>query len=201
MSEKKETFTERTLREMRLDKTPTSTKKKRNISRIIMLVDVLIIAIVIIFLNTRNTKDEYAAASVNGSGLNMRFSVNNEKDSKTYMFTITLLSSTDTEKTWTFEPCLAALKLSRAGSLFYEDKFGGKISKISMLPGEARTFPLQIPSEIIDTYLKESVNAAKRRKTLFDLFVKPGETIKAEAELNLQDKISATISFEHEVEK
>ena len=199
MSEKKETFTEQTLKQIRSGETSPAMKKKRNTSRIIMLVDILILAVVIIFLNTRNSKNEYTTASANGSGLNMRFSVSEEKSSKTYLFTITLLSSVDDEKTWNFEPCLATLKLSCAGSTFYEDKFGVKISKISMLPGEARTFPLQIASEIIDIYSKEKANAAKRRKTLFDLLVKSGETINAEAVLNLQDKISASISFEHEV--
>ncbi|MCL2025455.1 MAG: hypothetical protein FWG92_01465 [Leptospirales bacterium] len=201
MSRQKETFTERTLKEIRSDKASQPVKKRRNISRIIIVVDILIIAIVFVFLNTRNTKNEYITASANGSGLNMRFSVTNEKDDKTYMFTITLLSATDAEKTWTFEPHLAALKLSHSGDIFHENKFGGKISKISLLPGEARIFTLQIPFEIIDMYLKEKNNVPKRRKTLIDLFFKSEETIRAEAELNLQDKISALISFEHEVKR
>ena len=201
MSEKEETFTERTLRQIRSGKTPTPVKKKRNIARMIMLVDALIIVAVLIFLNTRNQKNEYITASMNGSGLNVRFSVSSEKDGEAYMFTISLLSDVDAEKTWTFEPHLATLKLSYGGKLFYEDKFGRKISKISMLPGEVRTFPLQISSETIDRYIKESVNVAKKRKTLFDLLVKSGEMINAEAVLNLQDEISASITFEHEVKE
>jgi len=199
MSEKKETFTERTLRRVRSGTTPPAGKKKRTISRVIMLVDILILVIVLIFLNIKNPKNEYVTATVNGGGLNVRFSVNNEKPAKAYIFTITLLSSVDVEKTWNFEPPIAALKLSCAGRLFYEDKFGGKISKISMLPGEARTFPLQISAEIIDIYLRERANVIKGRKTLFDLLVKSEEVINAEAVLNLQDKISAFVSFEHEV--
>jgi hypothetical protein len=70
-----------------------------------------------------------------------------------------------------------------------------------MLPGEARIFPLQISSETIDIYLKERTNAVKRKKNLFDLLVKSGEIITAEAVVNLQDKLSASISFEHEVDR
>ncbi|MCL1911583.1 MAG: hypothetical protein FWG13_05210 [Leptospirales bacterium] len=201
MSEKKETFTEQTLKQIRSGETSPARRKKRNISRIIMLADILILAVVIIFLNARNSKNEYTTASVNGDGLNARFSVSDEKSAKTYIFTITLLSSADDEKTWNFEQHLATLKLSRSGILFYEDKFGVKISRINMLPGEARIFPLQISSETIDIYLKERTNAVKRKKNLFDLLVKSGEIITAEAVINLQDKLSASISFEHEVDR
>ncbi|MCL2025323.1 MAG: hypothetical protein FWG92_00775, partial [Leptospirales bacterium] len=186
MRKQKETFTERTLKQIRSGGTTPATKKKRNILRVIIVADLLIIAIVLVFLNTKNTKNEYATVSASGSGLNMRFSVTNEKDDKTYMFTITLLSLIDAEKTWDFEPHLVTLKLSHSKNIFYENKFGGKISKINLLPGEARTFPVQIPFEIIDIYLKERTNVTKRRKTIIDLFLKSGETVRAEAELNLE---------------
>jgi hypothetical protein len=202
MGDKKETFTERTFRELRAGKTNPSRKKKRNISRIIMLFDALIILAAIIFLNTRNSKNDYATSSVSKDGLNASLSVNAEKKTESYAFTVTLLSSLDEEKTWYFEPNLATLKLTLKGDTFYEDKFGTKISKITLLPGEARTFPLRISFEIVDRYLAEKANVIKRRKNLFDVLVKPTKNIMAEAVLNLEEieeGVTVLVSFEHEV--
>lgn len=198
--EKRETFTERALKRTRSDGSP-AVRKKRSLSRIIMIVDALILLAVLFFLNTReSSKNEYASSHVSISGLNLRFSMNAE-ESGIYIFSITLLSSGDSEKTWNFDGALAFLKLRAGGAVFYEDEFGKNISKISMLPGEAKTFPLRIPSEIIDRYMAERTNVTKRKKTLLDLILRSGETIEAETVLNLPNKISTFISFEHEAKE
>lgn len=191
----KETFTEQTLKRIRSGEPPPAVKKKRTLSRAVLVIDAIVIILVLAFLNSRGSKNENVSAIIETDGLTVRFSVNKAGELDAYLMSLSLTSSLDREKTWHFEKSAATIRLAHKNNVFFEDEISKNTSQITILPGETRTFSIMVRTEIIDDYLKTSM--PKKRRTIVDAFVS-GETITAEVVLNLPEKPTLIASFEQE---
>lgn len=169
-------------------------KKKKRISRIITIVDGGIVVLLLVFLSIRNQNDNsaYATASAASQGLISRFSVNLDKETGDFIFSLTLRSDKG-ERSLKLLGSAASLTLRHKGNVFYRQELGIGVSEIVLLPGETKTFPAQIPAEIIDAYLSD-ILPDKKKKSLFE-FKDDSEIVTAEASVNLINPISVSLEF------
>ena len=191
----KETFTEQTLKRIRSGELSPATKKKRSLSRMIFLIDAIVVTLILVFLVSRNSEKDYTSATANTAGLTARFSVSNSSEAESYIMSLSLTSSLDAEKTWIFDKSIATVNLSHNKNVFYTSDISKNTLNLKILPGEVRTFTAMVPAYIINDYLNAHV--PKKKRTIVD-FVVPSETIDAELTVNLSEKKTLLISFEQE---
>lgn len=190
-------FTERALETARSGPSPER-KRKRRLSRGIMIADAVIILLVCVFMVSRiQTEKQSATADVTVNGLNAVLSGELKQDS--YVFSLTLSSLEKAAKSWQLTGSAAVLNISHKGDVFYHTVFSPGLNSIELLPGEAKTFPLAVDAGLVDAFLSGR-NIKTAKKTLFD-FTEKGEPVTAEAVLSLKEPVSFSLEFRHEVKE
>jgi hypothetical protein len=199
MSKRKETIQE-ALDRIHAGKHPESTVKKRKASRIILLVDIVLVILIMIFVYNRAPEKFYSSTSINYGGIQYRFSVTREGRDNDYLFSLTIKNNLHMKKKVAYQNAIAELIIYHGKEEIYKTKTGDNITHLELLPGELKIFISRIDSSIIEGFMSEHpdyIVSAKR-----SLFSRSKDYIPltALATINLKEKISTILKFNHEAQ-
>ncbi len=195
--EEEKSFKERAMDIVRSGPSPER-KRKRRISRGIMIADAVIILLVCVFMVSRQQNESvYRSASASVSGLHAVLS--EELKNGSYVFSLTFSSGGKAAGSWQLTGSAAVLNLRHKGNIFYTDVISPGLNSIDLLPGEAKTFPVEVDSVLIDSWFS-GLKIKNVKKSLFD-FTEKGEPVTAEAVLSLKEPVSFSLEFRHEVKE
>jgi hypothetical protein len=199
MSKRKETLQE-ALERIHTGKHPVSTVKKRKASRIILLVDIVLVILIMIFVYNRVPEKFYSSTSINYGGMQYRFSVTREGKENEYLFSLTIKNNLHVAKKVAYKNAIAELIIYYGKEEIYKAKTGDNITHLELLPGELKIFISRIDSSILDGFMSEHPDYIVSTKR--SLFSRSKDYIPftALATINLKEKISTTLKFNHEAQ-
>jgi len=197
----KSTFTEKTLQKIRSGGKSEKSRRKIRLSRIILVIDALLIVLIVFYFNTRDTGKTYKTSTLTCSEIKFRLSVNSDPETSAYMFTITAEPLRDRETTLKFRGTLAHLDIIHENSVIIKRSIGEPLTSLTLAPGDARTFVSVIEKETLKQALPGSLRPEKpERKTLFQ-FNAAGVPLTARITINTPDPVSSELPFIFEVHK
>ncbi len=193
-------FSEKTLRRIRSNQKSESSKKKRRLSKIFLAIDAVVILILLLFFyNRKGPEHSYYSTKINYKELLIRFSISRERTDKDYLFSVSMKSNGTSEKKFIFNNSIGKVTLYYKKEPVAEKIIGPGISGLNLLPGETKTFVENIDSRLLDNFISEKKGLIKYKKRSLIEFDKPKVQFDAEILLNIDEKLSSTIIFEHEV--
>jgi len=192
--QKKETFSEKALKRVQSGEHPKSSIKKRRLSRIILIVDGLLVIGLLIFFYNKNPEQTYLSSSVNFKNVEFKFSINSG-EKRSYFFTLEIKSDSNREKQLLFNDSVAELIIKHNNKPIIKRPIGENITRLILQPNGNRRFIELIKGTDIKEYADLHPELIKsRQKTLFQV-EKPHIPMKAEILINLKEKISTSIDF------
>ncbi|MDA3822260.1 MAG: hypothetical protein PF450_06560 [Bacteroidales bacterium] len=94
MSQNK-TFTQETLERVRSGKEPDSHKKKRKLSRTVIIVDAVIVLLIFIFIYRDSKSPDFHSTSLEYKNCRIRYSINRDNTYKDYHFSLQIKGLSD----------------------------------------------------------------------------------------------------------
>lgn len=199
MSKRKETIQE-AMERIQAGKHPTSTVKKRRASRVILLVDIVLVILIMIFVYNRAPEKFYSSTSINYGGILYRFSVTREDKGNEYLFSLTIKNNLKKAKRVAYINAIAELTIYHGKAVIYKTETGDNITHLKLLPGELKIFISRIDSSIIDAFMSEHPDyVVSSKRTLFSRS-KDYIPLTALATINMKERISTTLKFNHEAQ-
>jgi hypothetical protein len=199
MSKRKETLQE-ALERIHTGKHPASTVKKRKASRIILLVDIVLVILIMIFVYNRAPEKFYSSTSINYGGMQYRFSVTREGKENEYLFSLTIKNNLHVAKKVAYKNAIAELIIYYGKEEIYKTRTGDNITHLELLPSELKIFISRIDNSILDGFMSEHPDyIVSTKRSLFSRS-KDYIPLTALATINLKEKISTTLKFNHEAQ-
>ncbi len=179
-------------------KSPESIRKRR-LSRIILVIDIIIVITVLIIFNRNSNEPVYHSTSLSVNDIYYRASITREKESGIYLFSFVIKSESKKEKTLYFNESIAKLDLKYKMNTIYTTIIGDNLQKLKILPGEVKTFVSEINDSVIRQFASEHADVIiPRKKTLFH--VKRYIPLSGIITINTKEKVLARIDFNYMVE-
>ena len=200
MSKKEESFTEKTLNRIRSGESAGEGRKKRKISRIFIVVDLILILAIIIYFTSDRKDDTYETSNFNYGTLDIRFSVAQDKERGDYLFSLSISSSVNGTSEYTFNESLASIEVKAEGRTLRKMDIGRGVTVLNFHSEEIKTFNAVLDRKILDDFaLSVPRGRYKPRRTLFGT---TGERLPVDIRitLNHKDGISTSVELQHRVE-
>jgi hypothetical protein len=199
MNKRKETL-QQALERIHAGKHPESTIKKRRASRIILLVDIVLVILIMIFIYNRVPEKFYTSTTINYGGIQYRFSVTRESKKNEYLFSLTIKNNLQEIKRVAFSDAIADLIIYHGRDEIYKTRTGANITHLKLLPGELKIFINRIDSSTIEGFMSEHPDAIISKKRSLFSRSKDYIPLTALVTINLKEKISTKLKFNHEAQ-
>jgi len=197
----KETFTEKTLKRIKSGERTPSSARSRRLSKIVLIIDAVFVILILMFFFGKEKKDIYQTSTVSYNKLQVRFSIDIDRNTDDYLFSLSIKSNEDEKKSYNFSNSLATLDILYKNEIIKRNIIGKNIKRAELLPGEIKTFVSKVNRDTINEIaLERGLRPTSRVKSL----LQPGKNsipLTALLSLNVNGKISSSIDFNHEVSK
>ncbi|MDY6968400.1 MAG: hypothetical protein SVR08_07085 [Spirochaetota bacterium] len=197
---KKSKFTQETLDKINKGEKSESTVKKRRLSRIVLFIDIIIIVLIVVFVTRKDDDIKYYSSSLSLNHLEYRFSIVREKESRNYLFSLSIKSNSTTESKFIYEKSIAQLTIHYNEDIIYSSTIGNNVTSIDLLPGELKRFVIDITADNFNNYAKEHTEHLIHEKRSLWESEKKYLPLSIIIKLNTREAVSTTLSFNHEVE-
>ncbi|MBN1500889.1 MAG: hypothetical protein JW982_12070 [Spirochaetes bacterium] len=143
---------EQKLREIQTGKLPEKTRKKKNISRMILFADVIFIIGIIIFFSNRMHQKRYETVSVESDGIEYILSAAEQENRLS--ITVNIVNKQNKNTVITFQEGNTGLITVKDSSEreISSFKFAEGIPEITLSPGESRTYLFNLDRTMLEQY-------------------------------------------------
>jgi hypothetical protein len=163
----KESFTQQALERIRSGASQGDSAKKRRISRILLLVDVILVIFLILYFTNRGKEEDIQTGTLSFGNIQARLTLAKNRDRELFMTTLTL-SNRGREQTLAFTGNMAILRVRKNDEVLLERTLGPGLKSLTLAADEARTFSLSIPfSKLRQAAGYPGEERVRQRKTLF----------------------------------
>jgi hypothetical protein len=197
MMKRKESIQE-ALERIQAGKHQNSTVKKRRLSRIILVIDALVIVLILLFIYNRAPEKFYTSTSINHGGLQYRFSMTKEGAAKQYLFSLSIKNTLPQRKRVSYDEAISDLLILHGRDEVYRTAIGDAITRLSILPGEVKNFISVIDNAAIERFVSAHPEYIISEK---GFLARRNEYVPLVAliRINIRESISTTLNFNHEV--
>jgi hypothetical protein len=195
------TFREQMLERIREDKQPETSQKKRKLSKILIIVDGILIALILLFMYNKDDNRLYQSTSLDFDNVRYRFSVGLDEDTNNHLFTLSMKSLAKKEKSINYYNSIAKLYIYHNLVLITENEIAPEVKKVKFLPGEVKTFVIPLEETKIIAYIKKNPDSVP--KGIRSLIQFEGAQLPLEAKIiiNVKNKVSTHLHFNYEVKQ
>jgi hypothetical protein len=198
--QERESLIDQTLKRYRSSSAADKMAKKRKISRGLFIFNIIILAAVFLFYMTGKKKtDEYQSATFKYKDMQFRFSFSADKDSKNHYFSLSIQSTSRQDTAIYFNRNVAAIVLYHDATVVLKKVFGENINRIVLKPGEARTLVEAIDANMMNRITDMHPEYVIHRKRSIIQTEQNYIPLNAELQLNIKERIAASLSFKYEV--
>ncbi len=197
MAKRKESIQE-ALERIQAGRHQNSTVKKRRLSRIILVIDALVIVLILLFIYNRAPEKLYTSTSINHGGLQYRFSMTKEGAAQQYLFSLSIKNTLPRQKRVSYNGGISDLLLLHGRDEVYRTAIGDAITGLSVLPGEVKNFISVIDTAVIERFVSAHPEYILSEKSFL---ARRNEYVPLVAliRINIGEPISTTLNFNHEV--
>lgn len=196
----KESFTQQALERIRSGKSQGDSAKKRRISRILLLVDGILVIFLILYFSNRDSSEDIQTAALTFGKIQSRLTLAKDWERGNLISTLTL-SNQGKEQTITFINNIATLQVRKNDTILLGRTLGNNVKRLPLASGESRTFSSSIPiSELRRAAGHSPDDRVKQRKTLFQ-FQKDYIPLTLTCTLHTEEELSLDIPLRLEVEE
>ena len=197
---KRSKFTQETLDKINKGEKSEGTVKKRRLSRIVLVIDIIIIVLIVVFVTRKNDDTKYYSSSLSFNHLEYRFSIVRERESRNYLFSLSIKSNATTAREYVYEKSIAQLTIRHNEDVVFNTMIGDNVTNMRLLPGELKTFVLGINADNFNIYAKEHTeHLISEKKSLWES-EKTYLPLLIIIKLNTREAVSTSLDFNHEVE-
>lgn len=189
------------LERIRNPEQPEDIRKKRRMSKIFIVVDAVLIALIFFYFTGRGTDDEYKKASVSYGALEFSLSVLPEGSGGDYLATLTSALKDGEKKDVTFNKSVANITLKSGDSVIAGRIIGDGTGTIELKAGETKIYSSRISRQVIDVFAAENPRLVISPERTLLSRDKPYLPVKLTAEINIGEGISTSLEFSHRMEQ
>lgn len=176
-------------------------EKRRRLSTIIFLVNIVILTALFVFHARRSSINEYQSHAFTYRDVIFRFSQMKDRDSGDYLFTLTLKPMPGKSVGIPFHDGVAELAFYHGDDLLFKKSLGAGVRLLSLAQGETKAFRETIPREEFDRIAVERPEwIAPAQRLLFE-FERSYIPIRMDLVICDDRKMSILMQFRHEVNR
>jgi len=191
-------FTERTLERIRSGEGSDSSRKKRKFSRILLVIDAVLVLALLGYFTNREKQPTYRAVKFHYGDIEFRFSAARD-GSGDYLFTLSARKPEKIKREIMFNGSIATLVLTHGNTIIAQKTMAAGSRRIDFEGNAVRTYIVPVEDDILKNFADSHRDSIKNeRKTLIS-FVKPTIPMKAVLTLNTGEKISTELDVPYEV--
>ncbi len=188
------------LNEIQSGQMPESSRKKKKLSRNILLLDIVFIIAILIFYSAIDRDKKYESVSIGSQGIEYILSINSLPKKHTVTVNIVNKKNENTE--------IAFSNLS-VGKITINDKFdreiasfpiADNISSISLAVGETRTYLINVDNSILNEYTKKHNDLIDEPKKKVFSVLNSELKLKVTLSLNSVPQISTSLNYSANVD-
>ncbi len=187
-------FSEKAFERIKKGERSPESRKKRRLSRILLLADGVLIVLILLFFYGDKKGPIYETASVKFRDLDIRYSVSTEEESGDYLFAMTVKNSTNKPIKYFFKKSLAVLSVRHESKQIFSTIIAEGVKEINLSPGKNKTFVEMVPKKNLEI----TGNRKPARKSLFD-FTDTRIPLEAVFVFSPGEEITTSITFKHGV--
>jgi hypothetical protein len=190
-----------TLNRIKTGKHPDATVKKRRLSRMILLIDGLVIVLILLFMYNRQPDKVYHSQALTYDECEYRFSVSGLPGQNKLFFSLSILSKKKQRTVIYFNKTLATMAVMYNNDVIYNNIFGKDITSLALQPDESKTFVLQANQELLQAYAATHPAALINDPQKIFSFKKTNLPITVELTLQTGKKLTTALHFNYEVQQ
>ena len=194
----KETKSEAILRELREHKGEKPASKRKRFSRLIVVFDALIILIILFIIANRRDSSDFYTSKVSIKSAEIIYTITEIPETKNMLFSLTLKGLDKKKNQIILNESLAKLTVYDGTKVVHETEIGSGMKKIVLEDDETRIFTEETASEILDNYFKNIKKIKPRKRSIIDFTSRTFE-LKSEVTLNFSDPLTIPLNFKYEV--
>jgi len=195
MSQKK-TFSEEALERVRSGRQPESHKKKRKLSRAVLIIDAIIVLAIFLFFFKDNKAPEFYSTSLEYKNCRIRYSINKDNAYNDYHFSVQIKGLSETSK-FKVKDSFATVKLYYKKKEIKRFNLGDNIKHLNIAKNSIKSFTYTLERDEISKIIK----APKRKKRQYLIEFENNLTIESQLIINTEDTVSTKLNFQYEVPK
>jgi len=194
----KETKSEAILRDLREHKGEKPASKRKRFSRLIVVFDALIILIVLFIIANRRDSSDFYTSKISVKSTEIIYTITEIPETKNILFSLTLKGTDKNVNKISLKENLAELTVYDGVRIIHKTEIGSGIKNIVLAHDETRIFTYEIDSDIFDEYFKNIKKIKPRKRSIIDFTSRTFE-LKSEVTLNFKDPLTIPLDFKYEV--
>ncbi len=194
-------FTKKTLDKIKTPHGSERLAKKRRISKVILIIDIILVVIIFMVFNRDSNDTEYYSTSVTYNNIVYRFSASKEMDTDNYLFSLSLRSNSNVDITERFKRSIAEIKLYGNDKFLFKTVLGENVQSIRLQPGELKTFITEIGNSKFTSFAEANPDTISPQKDTLLMFEDKHILLNAIITINTKEKIITDLKFKYEVDK
>ncbi len=192
----KDTFTQRTLERIRASERNPESQKKRKLSKIILVLDGIIVAVVLVYFFSKDDKINYKTTTVQYKSYSFRYSISGSVK-RPQVFSLSIKSKAKVKTILALKKHLATIEIKHKNILLLSKNLDTP-KKILLSPGESKTFVTLFQYNTIKNAIMTKTPFEMPRRTLLSTGGK-NVTLNTTISIYAGEKIATTLPFNFEV--
>lgn len=193
------TFSQDLLERIRSGEINTASRKKRKISRFILLADVILVVFLLIYFTSGSNDDSYLTSSFQFGNNSVRFSAKRDQDKARWHFSLAFKNLGNYATTITFRESIALLSLQLDRNTIMEKSVGRGTTRLILEPGEIRTFVVSISCKDLDKLARNHRDSVVTHRRTLIRTARDYLPLSVKISLNNGTGLGTSLDIKHEV--